>query len=327
MTHAVETMAYAREVPWHGLGKKVKDNMSPQQMLKEAGIDWTVSKRPVFIEKGKKHVEIKDRFALCRDTDDAFLSMVGTTYKPVQNEEAFEFFKKFVKAGHMTMDTAGSLWGGRYIWGLAKLGSNFKLGKDDQVTGNLLIMQPHIRGRAMIIQTTAIRVVCWNTLQMALGTNLKGESQGGSFRMPHSMRFDDSVKQQAELALGLAKGQMEEFHQAATLLAKKRAKEDAVEEFFCQVLKFDPKKAAKKKKGGEIKEPRMLPKFQQALLQAPGQNLNSAKGTWWGALNAVTYVLDHEAGRDRSTALRNAWVGNNARMKRRALDLAIKHAK
>jgi phage/plasmid-like protein (TIGR03299 family) len=325
MTHAVESLAYYKaEVPWHGLGNPVNNNLSPVQMLKAAGIDWTVSKRKMFFEKKDGTMcASKDDLALVRDADEIKLSTVGTTYKPVQNAEAMEFFKKFIIAGKMKMETAGSLWGGRYIWGLARIGKDFKLGKDDEVRGFLLMCQPHVHGKAMLLQTTGIRVVCWNTLTMAIGSSLKGD--GTAFRMPHSMDFNDEVKAAAEQALGLATSQMAEFQEAATLLSKKKVTAVETESYFCDVLEFDPKEA-KKKKDGEDKEPRMLPHLRAALTLAPGQEMGSALGTLWGSFNAVTYVIDHETGRDRSTALRRAWLGSNARLKRRALDLAIARA-
>jgi len=326
MVAVVETMAYAGEVPWHGLGAKVSNSLTPVQMLKAAKLDWPVEKRAMFF-KGKdgKQQEIKDKFALVRGTDDRLLSVVGSTYKPVQNEVAMDFFKKFVTAGHMKMETAGSLHDGQYIWALSRLGKDFTLGKEDEVRGFLLLSQPHVIGKAMVIQFTPIRVVCWNTLCFALGSDLKGHA--GSFRMPHSILFNDVVKKRAEEALGLAKNQMDEFKAAATLLSKKKAKPEDVTSYFAEVLKYDPKAdEAKKKKDGESKEPRMLPKLQLALTNSPGAQMPTALGTWWGNLNAVTYVIDHEIGRDRSASLRTAWLGAKAGMKRRAVGLALRYA-
>lgn len=327
MVAAVETMAYAGEVPWHGLGNKVSNDLTPAQMLKAAGLNWTVSKRETaFKTKAGKWEPMKDEFALVRDTDEFKLSNVGSVYKPVQNEEALDFFKKFVVAGKMKMETAGALWGGRYIWALARLGHDFRLAKGDEVRGYLLLSNPHIFGKAMVFQFTPIRVVCWNTLTYAIGADLKGKA--GAYSMPHSTKFDDVAKKRAEEALGLATHQMDEFKQAATLLSKKKAAPKAVEEYFCNVLDFDPKtKQVKAKEDDKApREPRMLPQFRDALEKAPGQDLSTAKGTWWGALNAVTYVVDHEMGRDRSTALRNAWLGHSANIKRRAVTLALAEA-
>lgn len=325
MTSAVETMAYAGQVPWHGLGTNVDNTLSPEQMAQTAGIDWGVEKRPLFYDKNGKKAKVPGKFGLVRDTDDELLSIVGATYKPVQNGEAMDFFKKFVEAGHMDMETAGSLWGGKYIWGLARLGKDFTLGKDkaDEVRGFLLLSQPHVHGKAMTIQFTPIRVVCWNTLTFALGSDLKGKA--GAFRMPHSQEFDEAMKKSAEIALGLAGEQMDEFKQAATMLSKKKAKAAQVEEFFCEVLKFEPEKARKTKKD-KVVEPSKLPMFRAALEHAPGQQMPSALGTWWGALNAVTYVVDHELGKSRDTALKNAWIGHLAGVKKRALNIAIDKA-
>jgi phage/plasmid-like protein (TIGR03299 family) len=236
-----------------------------------------------------------------------------------------DFFSKFVKAGHMKMETAGSLWEGRYIWGLARIGKDFSIGKADEVRGYVLLCSPHVLGKAMLLQCTPIRVVCWNTLCMALGSSLKGK--GNAFRMPHTTEFSDAVKADAELALKLVTEQMVEFKDAATLLSKKKIDDKAAEVFFCDVLQFDPKKAAKKK-NEEIKVPRMLPKFQEALQTAPGAQLAGSAGTLWGALNAVTFVCDHDGGRgERSTELKNAWLGHKSNIKRRALKVALEHAK
>lgn len=317
MTDAVETMAYAGQVPWHGLGNSVSAKLSPAQMCKAGECDWTVTKRNLaYIDQHNKYHKVPNKYALVRDSDGSVLSTVGATYKPVQNTEAFDFFKKFTDAGHMTMETAGSLWGGRYVWALARIGKDFRLGKTDEIRPYLLLCSPHLHGRSLLMQYTAIRVVCWNTLTMAVGAGLRGRDKN-VFRMPHSQSFAVE-RHEAERVLGLMTEQTTEFKEAATLLSKKRAKDADVQLFFKEVLKVkeDAKKA-----------PVALPKFRAALEHAPGQELGTAKGTWWGALNAVTYVIDHETGKQRDTALRNAWLGHTSGIKRRALDLALEHAK
>lgn len=324
MADHVESMAYAHEVPWHGLGFQVNNDLTPAQMLKAAKLNWKVEKIPLQFQWGEGLRPAEDKFALVRSTDGTFFSVVGSVYRPAQNEDVADFFREFVVAGKMTMETMGSLWGGRYVWALAKIGKNFKLANGkDEVTGYLLLMSPHVIGKALVAMFTPIRVVCWNTLCMALGKGLKGGD--GAFRMPHTIEFNDEVKENAKVALGLATTQMDEFRDVSQLLAKKKAKADEVEEFFCEVLQFDPKDAVAKK-DGSVREPLALPKFRHALEHAPGQQMPSALGTWWGAVNAVTYVADHETGRDRGTALRNAWIGNYADIKRRAFDVAVRRA-
>lgn len=323
MTDAVETMAFANELPWHGMGVQVKPNITPAAMLKAAKLDWGVVKSQTYIDVAGKMVKIDGQFALVRDSDNQILSpSVGAKYKPVQNVETLNFFKEFCEAGKMTLETAGSLWNGRYVWALARLGKDFSIGKGDEVRPYVLIMSPHVFGKALIMQYTPIRVVCWNTLNLALGSSLKGDGTG--FRMPHSRDF----KVEAEVAkqvLGLASKQTDEFKAASIVLSKKKATKEKVEEYFCRVLDFDPKD--KEVKAGKVRTPVMLPKFRAALERAPGADMITAKGTWWGALNAVTYIVDHDTGRDRQTALKNAWIGNHANTKRQALELAIEYAK
>lgn len=327
MVAAVDSMAYANEPPWHGLGNAVSNKLTPEQMLKAAGLDWKVELREMSYAaaNGKDRLIVPGKKALVRADNDKILSVVGSVYKPVQNEAVLDFFKKFVVAGHMKMETAGSLHSGQYIWALARLGSDFKLGKDDAVHGYLLLCNPHVFGKAMMLQSTSIRVVCWNTLTWALGSDLRG--RGDRFAMPHSVEFTDAVRAKAEVALGFAKNQMDQFKEMATLLSKKKAPAAEVEEYFCEVLRFDPKKAEKKKEDSvDVLEPRMLPKLRKALLTAPGATLRTAEGTWWGALNAVTQVIDHGVGRDQDASLRTAWFGVKAGIKRNAAELAVKRA-
>src|SRR5215471_7249341 len=127
MSAEVETMAYRGEVPWHGMGVPVENSMPVGQMLKKAGLTWTVSKKPLYFpmdvgegEKTKMRI-VPDEFALIRDSDQTVLDTVGSNFKPVQNHEVFDFFKRFVQAGDMEMETAGSLKGGRFIWALARI--------------------------------------------------------------------------------------------------------------------------------------------------------------------------------------------------------------
>jgi phage/plasmid-like protein (TIGR03299 family) len=323
--HAVESIAYAGVTPWHGLGVKVNPDLSPAEMMHAAGLNWTVSKRPLIYHEGlsQKVLRVPDKMALVRDSDSSVLAIVGRAYKPVQNHEAFDFFHKFVKAGQMEMHTAGSLWDGRFVWALAKLNRGFTLGKDDTVESFLLLMSPHVLGYALVVQFTPVRVVCWNTLNFALGSSLKG--RGPAVRMMHRKVFDADVKAQAAESLGLAVAQTEEMQLASTMLAQRRASPDKVEEFMCELLKFDPRRA-RRKRNNSIREPRQLVLLRKALYDAPGQDRVSARGTWWGAVNAVTYLADHVTGRGRQTALRDAWLGRGAILKRRAFDLALRYA-
>lgn len=330
MTDAVETMAWVDEKPWHGLGEQVASNLSAKEMMKKAGCDWGVEKRPIYVgtsvdsDRGTR--KVPGSWALCRDNDGSVLDIVGNTYKPVQNADAFDFFKKFVDAGHMQMHTAGSLCKGQYIWALAKVDQELKIGSTrsknpDTVESYLLLVSPHKLGRKLMMLSTAIRVVCWNTLQLALGAANESEM----FKFAHVREFDDSVKAEAEETLGLVQSGWRVFAERAKELSMHKITADETEEFFFKVLRVDPNDL-ETNEDGEQRLPRAMKKFQDALTYAPGHDLSGSDGTWWGALNAVTYVVDHKLGRDRNTALRSAWLGGKAGMKRRAYNFALQGA-
>ena len=117
MSHEVETMAYAGELPWHGLGVEVSNELTPMMMLEKAGLDWTVDEVPSFVEHNGVQIPTGQK-SLVRSTDSKILTNVGNGWHPVQNHEAFEFFNEFVMSGDMEMHTAGSLMNGKStsIW-------------------------------------------------------------------------------------------------------------------------------------------------------------------------------------------------------------------
>ena len=339
MAHEVETMAYAGAVPWHGLGKQVDDTMSPEQMLQAAQIDWTVSKRPAFTTdrpdvwnlndptSEASFLRCPDSYYLVRDSDNKVLSHCGEGYVPFQNAEVMDFFKKFTEAGKMTMETAGSLKEGKDIWGLAKLTDKFSIAGKDEVGGYLLLNNSHQVGKAMTVMFTPIRVVCNNTLTMALNM------EGSRFRVLHLQMFDEEIHKAAEEALGISGHQMQNFKEQSEFLAGKRAKDFDVSNFIAELLQ--PNLLIERAKAPN---PDALPPLHQefsrtaelvheAVETSPGADMASARGTWWGALNGVTYVVDHQKkSMAEGNALHSAWFGSGANLKRKALTKAIQYA-
>ena len=334
MAAAVETMAYAGKVPWHGLGVPVEDTMTPEEMLEAANLNWTVSKRPAYTINQPVWSENVGLFNteghhfIVRDTDNSVLSACGEDYVPFQNADTFKFFKKFVSNGEMKMETAGSLKDGQDIWGLAKLQSKFELPGGDRVEGYLLIDSPHVSGKALTIMFTPIRVVCANTMALALNT------EGKRFRVLHLQAWDNEIMRAAEEALGISGTKMAEFEEQATFLSNKRAKPLDVQKFIAEL--FQPSLFIERSKGSVANDVPLVDEFNRtaeqvhdAIALSPGADLKSAKGTWWGALNGVTYVMDHtkrESERVKGGALYSSWLGPNAAKKRQALNLATEYA-
>lgn len=163
MAANVETMFYVREKPWHGLGKEVKEAPASKDALILAGLDWKVRQHNVMTEDG---IPLKGFLANVRDTDDKVLGVVSDKYKVVQNEEAFAFTDALLGEG-VTYETAGSLQEGKKVWLLAKLPQRYII-SGDEIEPYLVFSNSHDGSGSIKAAMTPIRVVCNNTLNLAL---------------------------------------------------------------------------------------------------------------------------------------------------------------
>ena len=316
MAHEIEhvngkaQMAYAGNVPWHGLGVKVPADLTPEQMLEAAGLNWTVEKIPAFAEVGGKQVKI-GQSALVRSFDDKILDVVSDDWNPVQNEDAFEFFNEFVSAGDMEMHTAGSLKGGQIVWGLAKVKESFELFKGDQIDSYLLFSNFHKYGFSTDVRFTPIRVVCNNTLTLSL--NCKVERM---VKISHRKVFDPgNVKEM----LGIATDKLAKYKEMAQFLGSKQAKNENIVEYFKRVFPVTGSNENKQKEISKNAQTAL-----EILHTQPGAEY--AEGSWWQPFNAVTFLTDHLAGRSVDTRLTSAWYGYNKGLKTKALELAVEMA-
>ena len=312
MVNGKAQMAYAGETPWHGLGVQVPADLTPDQMLEAAGLNWTVDKYPLFTTTGmgvEDVIEVQDK-ALIRSSDRKVLDIVSDDWNPVQNAEAFEFFNEFVMAGDMEMNTAGSLKDGQIVWGLAKVKQSFELFKGDQIDSYLLFSNFHKYGISTDVRFTPIRVVCNNTLTLSLSSNVER-----MVKVSHRRQFDAAnVKEM----LGIATDKLEKYKEMAQFLGSKKAKHESVVEYFERM--FPVSAAAKEEK--KISKNAAL--ALDILHTQPGAEY--AEGSWWQPFNAVTYMTDHLMGRSADTRLQSAWYGSNKALKTKALEVAVEMA-
>lgn len=318
MSHEVETMAYTNEVPWHGLGTYIADAPDVDTMIKEAKLDWNVSKVPLqFVDEDNTTHEVERHYALVRDTDKRVFDIAGEIYTPCQNREAFEFFVDFIEDGKATLETAGSLRNGLHVWGLANLQAGFTLGTGDEVKGYLLVVCPHEVGKSLIFKFTPIRVVCQNTLSLALSSSGHGE-----FRMPHRSTFDDKAIARAREALGVAREAVGELEvNAQTLKSMKLSDSDFISKILAPIYMPNADTSELSKDFEGFATPRMKT-IMDVYRRAPGAD----PGNGWGALNAVTYHADHLASRTTDKRLTNAWLGKTANQKNKALEMLLEMA-
>ena len=165
MAANVETMFYTRTAPWHGLGTRVLEAPTSSAALSLAGLDWKVVQKPVFTADGLFTSGFK---ANVRDRDSQVLGVVSDRYKVVQNEDAFAFTDELLGEG-VTYETAGSLQNGRRTWILAKLPQRYII-RGDEIDPYLVFMNSHDGTGAIKAAMTPVRVVCQNTLNLALST-------------------------------------------------------------------------------------------------------------------------------------------------------------
>lgn len=220
MAANVESMFYVRETPWHGLGTKVLTAPSSSDALQLAGLDWRVLQEPIYTETEER---IEGYKANVRDSDRRVLGVVTDRYKVIQNEEAFSFTDELLGEG-VRYETAGSLLGGRKVWLLAHLPHEYIIG-GERISPYLVFSNTHDGSGAVRIALTPIRVVCCNTLNLALATAKR------SWSMNHTGDIRGKLKE-AEDTFFLASAYMDALGKEFEILRKKTLTDKAVMEYI-----------------------------------------------------------------------------------------------
>ena len=315
MAHLVENMAYVGRTPWHGLGARVDTGLPIEDWIIHAGLDWEIQESPVrFLSGSKSYLgEMKafdEHKVLYRSDSCQPLSVVGQHYKVVQPREILEFYRDLTEKSGFELDTAGVLKGGRKLWALAKTGQTTALKGKDVTHAYVLLATACDGTMATTAQFTSIRVVCNNTLAVALGDS------SGAVKVPHRSVFDASAVKQS---LGISVSIWDEFMYRMKTLTERPVKESEVRNYLLRVM-ADPDKASISK-GTERNMATVLDLYEG---RGMGSQLSSAKGTAYGLLNAVTQFVDHERrARSQDNRLDSAWFGQGAALKKKALDEAL----
>lgn len=220
MSANVETMFYVREKPWHGLGTLVAEAPASSDALVYAGLDWEVAQRNVYAEDGSL---IPGYRVNLRSTDGVALGIVSDRYKVVQNEDAFRFTDDLLGEG-VTYETAGALQGGRKVWMLAKMPQRYIIA-GDEITPYMVVMNSHDGSSGIKVAMTPIRVVCQNTLNLALG----------SAKRIWTTKHTENVMlrvHEAQETLGLAERYMAELGRGIDDLSRIKLTDKKVAEFM-----------------------------------------------------------------------------------------------
>lgn len=313
MAHLVETMAYVGETPWHGLGNQLTAHQPIDTWLTEAGMAWTIEQSDVLFKVGSDGLHIRshaDAKVLYRSDTLAPLSVVSPRYKVVQPSEVLHFYNDLVHAGGFELETAGVLKGGRKLFALARTGQETLLRAGDNVKAYLLLATSCDGTLATTAQFTSVRVVCNNTLQMAVG------DKTGAVKVPHSTVFDPQAVKEA---LGLGLSSWDRFIGNLRQLTRRPVSPQEAKQYFADVLN----------EAIPVGEDSVASKAMQQLTAlysgaGMGSMLTGTRATAWGLLNATTEFVDHHRrARSQDHRLDSAWFGQGAQLKQKALTHAL----
>ena len=341
MAHQLEQMAYVGETPWHGLGNQLTQNQPIEIWAQQAGMDWRIESSNVSYmaqnERGQSIImPYEEQRVLYRSDTHAPLSVVSQRYQEVQPMEILEFYRDLTEQSGFELETAGVLKDGKKFWALARTGQSTALKGKDLSNGYILLATACDGTLATTAQFTNIRVVCNNTLAIAL----RGQSSSaGVVKVPHSTKFDaDKVKQQ----LGISVRAWDEHMYEMKQLSQRKVTQGEAAAFFDAVFNNTSMSVADQEENiiqfyrnvanpnlaKEKSEPngRAMSKAMNMFNgQGRGAELSSAKDTAYGLLCSITEFADHER-RAMSTdhRLDSAWFGAGAALKQRGLEQALR---
>jgi len=307
------SMFYYGDVPWHGLGKRLAQPGTSKEAIQAAGLDWQVQKRPLYL-KLKKKFQVKEAFAIVRKdkleaNESQILGVVGKNYTPIQNEEAFQFFDDIVGQKSAIFHTAGSLNNDRVVWILAKLPGFIRVVNDDITYKFLLLTNSHDGSSSVQVKFTPIRVVCQNTLSIAL-------KQGENFKIKHTKDVKERLSQ-AIVMMGMINDRYTGIEQSFKKMSKINVTKPRLNEYLKAVF---PDTSDELQLKGILKQRDLAAELFETGI---GSDMKGVKGTLWGAYNTVTELVDHKNSRlspEKKTA--SIWLGNGAAVKSRAFDIA-----
>ncbi len=347
MAHQIEQIAYVGETPWHGLGNQLSPHQPVEVWAEQAGMDWRIESSDVSYmaqnERGQSIImPYEEQRVLYRSDTHAPLSVVSQRYQEVQPKQILEFYRDLTEQSGFELETAGVLKGGKKFWALAKTGQTSALKGKDVSNGYILLATACDGTLATTAQFTSIRVVCNNTLAIAL----KGQnSSAGVVKVPHSTKFDaEKIKQQLGISVRAWEDHMYEMKQLSqrkvtqteaaayfdavfnnTSLSMPE-QEDGIIQFYRNVaMQAQSNNPATKADNKTEPNGRAMSKVMTMFNgQGRGAELSSAKDTAYGLLCSITEFADHERrAMSQDHRLDSAWFGAGAGLKQRGLEQAL----
>jgi phage/plasmid-like protein (TIGR03299 family) len=327
MADGRNSIAYVGATPWHGLGQRLTVGADLLTWQQEAGLDWTAERAAVKFDRNavaldgstiKIAGESDNHFVFYRSDTGAVLDVHSGRYQAVQPREIIQFYRDLTEKYGFTLETAGALKGGNKIWALARTPMSTALRGNDRMNGYLLLATSYDGTMSTQARFTGVRVVCNNTIEIAT----RGKA---NLTVPHSTKFDaDAVK----LELNIGEAWEKHTKEAEQMTQRIVSKEETVKFFLNVYFGLDTPEKLKEfaaNKENDRKVEKFTARITEALFNSPGAQLASARGTLWGALNAVTHDVDFtKPAHSDENRLQSAWFGTGSAIKTRAWEQALK---
>jgi len=303
------------EPAWHHLGTVVSQAQTSEQAIKLAGLDWKVRQCNVAaaIADGQ-WAPCPSKFANVRSDTNAVLGVVGGFYRPFQNSETFDFMDSIVSEKLAMFETAGALKGGRKVWMLARIPTEYRIAGDDVVKPYVLLTNSHDGSSGLRILPTTVRVVCNNTLNLAL----RWASASDGLSIVHTESLEQRVTE-ARQKLGIISKRLESFQTEAQSLAKRSMNTEQLRDYFTSLVE-----------GRSEKQQKKLLETIWGNFHNPRNTLAGIEGSAWAAYNAVSEYADHQMtvrGKEGAEKLDNRvhsiWFGTANRLKQKAYEAAL----
>jgi phage/plasmid-like protein (TIGR03299 family) len=297
------------QTAWHGLGQIVGGAMTAQEAIRLAHLDYEVVKVPNFAYHNGEFLDTPASFSTLRtDTNQILGDRIGKNYTIVQNLEAFDFFDTITQAGEAMYETAGVLGIGEKIFVTAKMPDTIRIaGTDDLTEVYVLLTSSHDGSGSIIAAVTPVRVVCQNTLNMALNNTINRVA------IRHTSAVKDRLAE-AHKVLGISKAFVIEANECFNHLSKKYVSDDSVKELIRNLFNEQERDSTR------------IKNIEDAVLECYFTGVGQEKivGTAWGAINGITFYLDHVKNyRNDATKFDNIIGGSSTLVATRATELLL----
>ncbi len=323
MTGGIARVMVAGAPAWHRLGTNVAEAQTSDEAIKLAGLDWNVEQIPVQAVRTvevdgqlvNRTIDIPGKYANIRSDSEAPLAVVSDSYRVFQNREAFDFCDAIVGQKLAMYETAGSLKGGKQVWMMIRVPGELRATANDVTLPYIVLSNTHDGSQALRMVPTAVRVVCANTLTLALSRSHR--TQGVTIR--HCESLKDRVEE-ARKAFSIVTRRLEAHGQEMRQMAERKLTQSELANYFARIVTANTESDAKRKE--------LLNALADSL-NHPTNNVDGITGTAWAAYNAVSYYADHltkvrGSGMKADDArLNSVWFGAANDMKQTAYNAAL----